>query len=717
MLVLAQVAANGILDPAVDHAADEVAHDLAVQDLAALLVDDATLDVHHVVVLQGVLPGLEVLGLDLLLGVLDGAGEDLGVDGGVVVDLEGFHHLLHPLGAEQTHDVVLHAEVEAALAGVALTAGTAAQLVVDAAGLVALGAQDEQAAGFADLVGLRCQLLAVFILGVGEHLPGLENGLVVGLGKARGLGDEVRGEAGLLQVVLGQELGVAAQHDVGTTAGHVGGDGDGAELTGLGDDLCFLLVILCVQHVVLDAFLIQQPGEDLGLLDGGGTGQDGLALLVAGHNLAHDGVVLAGGVLIHLIGVVHTDHGLVGGDLDDVQLIGGAELLLLGQGGTGHTGELLVQAEVVLEGDGGQGLGLAGDRHAFLGLDGLVQTVVVAAAIHQTAGELIDDDDLAVLHHIVDVPLHETSGADGLVDVVGEGGVLRVGEVLYIKCFLSLGDAAGGQGDGTGLFIDDVIGVNILVLFLLVVHGGLDQAGQTGGKAVGQGVELGGLLAHARDDQGGPGLVDQDGVHLVDDGEGVAALHELGLVDGHVVTQVVEAELVVGAVGDVGVVGSPLAGGVDPVDDQAHGQAQEAVDLAHPVAVALGQVVVDGDDVHALAAQGVQVGGQGSHQGLAFTGLHLGDAALVQDDAADELHPVGAQAQHTVGCLTAGGKGLRQQVVQGLAVFITLLQLRGLGLELGIGIALVFFLQDFDLADDGIKALDLLRHVGSKQFG
>ncbi len=89
-----------------------------------------------------------------------------------------------------------------------------------------------------------------------------------------------------------------------------------------------------------------------------------------------------------------------------------------------------------------------------------------------------------------------------------------------LKNSLGLGDAAGGQGDGTGLFIDDVVGVNMLVLFLLVVHGGLDQAGQAGGKVVGQGVELGGLLAHAGDDQGGPGLVDEDGVHLVHDGEG-----------------------------------------------------------------------------------------------------------------------------------------------------------------------------------------------------
>ena len=46
------------------------------------------------------------------------------------------------------------AQVEAALAGVALTAGTAAQLIVNPPGLVALGADDEQAAGRADLLGL-----------------------------------------------------------------------------------------------------------------------------------------------------------------------------------------------------------------------------------------------------------------------------------------------------------------------------------------------------------------------------------------------------------------------------------------------------------------------------------------------------------------------------------------------------------------------------------
>ena len=49
--------------------------------------------------------------------------------------------------AEDAHQVVFERQVEAARARVALAAGTAAQLVVDAARLVALGADDVQAAG------------------------------------------------------------------------------------------------------------------------------------------------------------------------------------------------------------------------------------------------------------------------------------------------------------------------------------------------------------------------------------------------------------------------------------------------------------------------------------------------------------------------------------------------------------------------------------------
>ena len=79
-------------------------------------------------------------------------------------------------------------------------------------------------------------------------------------------------------------------------------------------------------------------------------------------------------------------------------------------------------------------------------------------------------------------------------------------------------------------------------------------------------------------------------------------------------TSVVKAELIVGAVGDVGRVGVLLGLSHDAVDHQTHGEAHEAVHLAHPLGVTLGQIVVDGDDVDALARQGVQIGREGGHQ-------------------------------------------------------------------------------------------------------
>ena len=435
---------------------------------------------------EHVFPGLEVPGLHLLLGVLDGVGEHLLLDGGVLVHPQLLHHAHDPLGAEEAHDVVLQGEVEPALAGVALTAGTAPQLVVDAAGLVTLGAQDEEAAHFPDLVGLGLDLGLVLGLGLGEHLPGVQDVLVVGLGEAGGLGDEVVGEAGLPEVVLGQELGVAAQHDVGTTAGHVGGHGDGAELAGLGHDLGFLLVVLGVEDVVLHAGLLQKAGEELRLLDGHGAHQHGLALLVALLDLVDDGPVLAHLVFVDHVVVVDAGQGLVGGDLHHVQGVGAVELVLLGHGGARHAGELVVEAEVVLEGDGGQGLGLPGHGDALLSLDGLVKALGIAAAEHETAGELVHDDDLAVLDHVVDVPLHEAPGPDGLVDVVGEGGVLGIGQVLQVEGLLRLGDAVGGQGDGAGLLVHDIVGVLVGVLLLLGVHAGHHLALEAGDEVVQQ---------------------------------------------------------------------------------------------------------------------------------------------------------------------------------------------------------------------------------------
>ena len=100
------------------------------------------------------------------------------------------------------------------------------------------------------------------------------------------------------------------------------------------------------------------------------------------------------------------------------------------------------------------------------------------------------------------------------------------------------------------------------------------------------------------------------------------------------------------------------------MDNQSHGHAEETVNLTHPFTVSFCQIVIDGDDMYALARNGIQVSRQGCHQRLTFTGFHLRDTALMQDDTADDLYAVMPHAQNTPCRLTHGGKGLRQQVIQ-----------------------------------------------------
>ena len=154
--------------------------------------------------------------------------------------------------------------------------------------------------------------------------------------------------------------------------------------------------------------------------------------------------------------------------------------------------------------------------------------------------------------------------------------------------------------------------------------------------------------------------------------------------DDHVVAQVVEAELVVRAVGDVGGVGlaagdraevdQPLvarrvAGLEDErrvVGDHPDADAEEVEDRAHPLRVAPGEVVVDGDDVDAAAGQGVEDRGQRRDEGLALAGLHLGDLALVEDGAADQLDVEVAHPERPLHRLAGHREDVGQDLVEGL---------------------------------------------------
>ncbi len=433
-------------------------------------------------------------------------------------------------------------------------------------------------------------------------------------------------------------------------------------------------------------------------------------------DLIDDGTVLGSFGFVHDIGVIQTRNRTVGWNFDNVKVIDRAEFLFLRQRCTGHAGELAVKAEVVLEGNGGKRLAFAGDLHAFLGFNGLMQTVRVAAAEHQTARVFIIDDDLAVLEDVVNIALHRAVCFECLIDMMCDGGVFGIRQVFKTEELLDLFDAALCQRSGLCLFINDVVSLFVDVFFFLFIGLGDDLLAEGAHERFGLGVHFRGLFADTGDDERGTRFIDEDGVHLVDDGKGVSALDKLRAVNRHIVAQIIKAHLVVGAVGDVSGIGAAalLTGKI--VHDQTDGETEEAVHLAHPFAVSLGEVVVDGDDVNALTGKTVEVGRQRSDQRFAFTGFHFGNAALMQHDAADELHAVGTQAQHTVSCFAYGGKGLGQNIVERFAVGKTLFEFGRLGLKLRVTQCLVFLLQRFDLIRNGVDALELTLRVSTENF-
>ena len=69
-----------------------------------------------------------------------------------------------------------------------------------------------------------------------------------------------------------------------------------------------------------------------------------------------------------------------------------------------------------------------------------------------------------------------------------------------------------------------------------------------------------------------------------------------------------------------------------------------------------------------VAGERVQVEREARDERLALAGLHLGDVALVQDDAAHHLHVEHALLRFAPARLAHGGVGLEQELVERLAV-------------------------------------------------
>ena len=175
-------------------------------------------------------------------------------------------------------------------------------------------------------------------------------------------------------------------------------------------------------------------------------------------DLGGDGAELGSSSAIDEIVFIYALDGLVGWDLDDVKGVNLLELFGLGESGTGHTGELVVEAEEVLKGDGGKSHRLLFDGDAFLSLNGLVETFVVATTLHQAASMLVHDHDVAAVgDNVILIALENDLGAESLLHMVDQAGVAGGVEVLDAEQLLNFLYALVGEGDTAAFFVKDVI--------------------------------------------------------------------------------------------------------------------------------------------------------------------------------------------------------------------------------------------------------------------
>ena len=88
----------------------------------------------------------------------------------------------------------------------------------------------------------------------------------------------------------------------------------------------------------------------------------------------------------------------------------------------------------------------------------------------------------------------------------------------------------------------------------------------------------------------------------------------------------------------------------------------------------------------------------------------------MQHDAAHDLHPVRAHAEHTVSRLAADGERLRQKRVKRLTGGVTLLKFLRLCAKLLVGQLFIRLLERHDGLDLRLELFDLALGAGAEQF-
>ena len=150
-------------------------------------------------------------------------------------------------------------------------------------------------------------------------------------------------------------------------------------------------------------------------------------------NLIHNRLELLLLGLVYRSVEVHSLYRAVCRNLNNVHGVNISKLLLLGLCRTGHSGLLLELVKEILEGNGCKRSRLSLYLHMFLRFNRLMQSVRIPSSVHNTAGKLIDNQNLIILYDIIHIPLHKVICPKSKDDIVLNLEVFRICKVIDMK--------------------------------------------------------------------------------------------------------------------------------------------------------------------------------------------------------------------------------------------------------------------------------------------
>ena len=400
-------------------------------------------------------------------------------DGFIIFHTQFIHNACDIITAKETHQIIFQRQEEFRGTRVTLTSATTTQLVIDTTAFVTFGTNDVQATKFRYAF---------------------------------------------------------AQHNVSTTTCHISSNGNCAVLTSMRNNLCFLFVVLSVQNVMRNTTTFKHCRKFFRLCDRGSTYENRSTGFMTSFDFVNCSFVLSKLSFVDNVRSVGTDHRFVGRNNYNAQTIDFLEFLFFSFSSTGHTSQLVVHTEVVLEGDGCQGLAFTFYFYAFFSFDCLVQAFGEATTKHQTTSEFVNNNNLAIFNNVVTVTVHQSFSFQSTHQLVGEvNTVLGIIHIINAKHFFCFSNTNFSRSYLFSFFVNSVI----------------FAFGHRARNLCKDSIQISRFFTRTRDDKRSTSFVNQDTVNFVNDTVVQFALYHLVNVYYHIVTQVVETKFIVSTVGNV----------------------------------------------------------------------------------------------------------------------------------------------------------------------